>query len=298
MFDRYEGELVTKESLEQRILAFLAPTRTESVVYYEQDVDARPLLAYLERVNAGRKPEERITLFQVVLATYVRTMKIRNKMNRFALGGRVYQRRFIECSFIVKKDTHDQGKASAVKARFEPDSTLDEVIARIQQTVQRGRSHSRTASEREMSFGLKFPPVLLRVGVRFLQALDYFNLMPSSMIDADELYTSIFVANLGSVGLKAPFHHLYEWGTASIFCVVGQVEKKAIVNERGEIEVREMLPLRWTYDERIADGFYAARTLDYIAELLMNPSALERPPVEEVGALHPHLADVPKIAVL
>jgi hypothetical protein len=86
------------------------------------------------------------------------------------------------------------------------------------------------------------------------------------MIRSDPMYASVFVANLGSVGLDAGYHHLWEYGTISIFCVVGRVGEGA--------DGRRCMTLKYTYDERVEDGLYCARSLERLRELLENPKEL------------------------
>lgn len=298
LFRRYDGDLVASESLEQHILSFIMPRRNQAVVYYQQDIDARPVLGYLAGINAGRERKDRITLFHVTLAAMTRAIALRPKMNRFVVGNCVYQRKWIDASFVVKKDMKEDATASAIKVRFDPDGDLADVVRRINVAVERGRSSQHTSSETLMNVVLKLPRQVIRLIMWLLKLLDYYNLMPRSMIDSDELYTSLFVANLGGVGLKAPFHHLYEWGTSPIFGVVGQVEKTPVVNEAGELEARDVLPLRWTFDERIADGLYCARALDLVRHFLINPTLLETPPSKVPPEPNAASSDSPYVAVL
>jgi hypothetical protein len=102
--------------------------------------------------------------------------------------------------------------------------------------------------------------------------------MPAAMIRADELYTSMFIANLGSVGLEAPYHHLYEWGTAPLFGTIGKISKMPVVDAQGQIVARDIVSIKWSFDERIADGFYCARTLEFFRGLLTTPEVLEHKP--------------------
>ena len=82
--------------------------------------------------------------------------------------------------------------------------------------------------------------------------LDRFNLAPWSLIKMDPFYSSIYIANLGSLGLNAPYHHLYEWGNTSIFLVIGKMFSKELWH--GGTRVRQRyIELRVTIDERIAD---------------------------------------------
>src|SRR5207302_1829795 len=76
------------------------------------------------------------------------------------------------------------------------------------------------------------------------------------------LYASAFVANLGSVGLEAAYHHLFEYGTIPIFVTLGRVHRAPVVLPDGSVGSREIFTLRYTYDERVEDGFYAARALE------------------------------------
>jgi hypothetical protein len=109
--------------------------------------------------------------------------------------------------------------------------------------------------------------VRLLLGVA--HAADAAGLLPRAMIDADPLFTSVFVANLGSVGLEAGYHHLWEHGTCPVFCVVGRIKPGT-----GEKAGRRVMTLKWTFDERIEDGFNAARSLDLVRERLENPEKL------------------------
>jgi len=100
-----------------------------------------------------------------------------------------------------------------------------------------------------------------------LKVADYFGLMPYSMIKPDPLFTSLFLANLGSIDYPAGFHHLWEYGTCSLFGVMGRIEP----GEEGRRKIR----MAWTYDERINDGLYSYYTLDGIRERVENPELLD-----------------------
>ncbi len=101
--------------------------------------------------------------------------------------------------------------------------------------------------------------------------LDGRNLLPARLIAADPLYASAFLANLGSVGLDAAYHHLFEYGTIPIFVTMGRTRYVPRAHPDGSVRVLEVLPLRYTYDERIEDGFYAARALERLAAILEAP---------------------------
>ena len=60
---------------------------------------------------------------------------------------------------------------------------------------------------------LRLPGPLIRLPLAIARLADYFGLLPRKMIDADPLYASVFIANLGSINYPAGFHHLWEYGT-------------------------------------------------------------------------------------
>jgi hypothetical protein len=83
-------------------------------------------------------------------------------------------------------------------------------------------------------------------------------------VEPDPLFASMFVANLGSVGLDAAYHHLYEYGTIGAFCAIGRYEADA--------GGRPWTTVRFTLDERIADGLYGARSLELFRSLVEDPA--------------------------
>ena len=85
----------------RRIMPYLMPTRTESAVYFPQRIEVDGLLAWLERTNAGQRPEDRIALFHVLVTAIARAMRLRPELNRFVAGRRTYQHDDITISFIV-----------------------------------------------------------------------------------------------------------------------------------------------------------------------------------------------------
>ncbi|MSP60551.1 MAG: hypothetical protein EXR72_09470 [Myxococcales bacterium] len=94
--------------------------------------------------------------------------------------------------------------------------------------------------------------------------------MPGAMIRSDPMYASLFAANLGSVGIDRAWHHLYEYGTISLFAAIGVVKPRIVVGEAGP-ETRDTLRVRYSFDERINDGFYCAASLEIVRDYLENP---------------------------
>ena len=55
------------------------------------------------------------------------------------------------------------------------------------------------------------------------------------MIATDPYYSSVVLSNLGSIGLKCGYHHLTNWGTCSLFCIIGQKKWTPSYDKEGNI---------------------------------------------------------------
>ena len=106
--------------------------------------------------------------------------------------------------------------------------------------------------------------------------------MPASLIETDPYYTSCVISNLGSIKLKCGYHHLTNWGTCSLFCVIGEKKLRPIHDENGAVEMRETLDLGLTIDERLADGYYYSKSVRLLKKLLQEPELLEKPFGEKI----------------
>ena len=117
-----------------------------------------------------------------------------------------------------------------------------------------------------MNVALVFPVLAIRLGVWVLHKMNMMGMLPKSMIDDDPLFTSVFVANLGSVGLDAGYHHLWEYGTCSAFGIIGKIHACA--------DGKRVMNVQYTYDERVEDGLYAAFSMAQIKEGVEKPDTL------------------------
>jgi len=276
--DRPDGVRLRKLPGFRKIFPFLMRTRTESAVYFSKRLQVAPTMAWLNRANAGR--EKKLSLFYVLLAAAVRTLALRPEVNRFVIGRRIYQRRTIDLSFVVKRELTEEASEVTLKLTFDPRSTIDEVAARVRAAIEKTRKSETSWDENLTNFVTSLPRPVVRCIIAFLRCLDYHGWLPASFLRDDSLHTSAFLANLGSIGIDAAYHHMYEWGNASFFAVVGKMKKEPVVNERGELAAGDVVDIKFTGDERITDGVYFARTLDLFTELIRNPEPLESPPAE------------------
>jgi len=250
----------------RRFMPFISPRRNESLVYFSHDLSVEQALAFVEERNRTRPADRPMTLFHLLLRALVRVLDERPRLNRFTAGGRVWQRDGIWISFSAKKAFDDESPIITVKRRFDPGEALDQMVDGLHARIFTGRSDHKSTSDREMDLLLRFPPSVVRLALAFVRGANALGLLPRAMIESDPMYASAFITNLGSVGLEAGYHHLWEYGTIPMFCVVGRVKPGP---DGGRI-----VTLKWSYDERVEDGLYCARSLEILRRLVEAPEKL------------------------
>ena len=264
---RPDATLVREISATRRFMPILSPRRNDNLVWFEQEVEVEHALAWVRERSAARDPSRPITLFHVILAALARLLHERPRLNRFTAGGRLWQRDGIWLTFSAKQRFDEDAPLLTVKRRVDPTLPVEAMVDALLDSLVRSRRGEATTSDREVAGLLRLPPGIARLGVRLADLADSFGLLPRAMLDADPLNASVFVANLGSVGLEAGYHHLWEHGNCPIFCVIGRVKP----GPAG----RRVATLKFTYDERIEDGLYCARSLDLLRELIERPEKLD-----------------------
>jgi hypothetical protein len=207
-------------------------------------------------------------------------------MNRFVAGGRLYDRSELSVAFSVKRQKGNaKAKVAVVKLAAPTPLPLNVISERLKKTITRERSGERTYADKEYDLFSMIPHGLLKKAPPLLKWLDSYGLLPRSFMANDPLFSSAFVANLGSIDMKAGHHHLFEWGNCPIFITVGRIEWAAVAGPEGVMNQR-MLPLRITYDERIDDGMTARAGLHRLESLMAHPEELLDPtqaPVSSEG---------------
>ena len=279
--DRKDGVRLKKISSMHAIMPLMYPNRCDNEAFISERIDLTNINAYLAKKNADN-PAYAYNLFQVMVTAVLKTITLRPKMNRFIANQTMYQRNAVTAAFTVKKIFSDNGAEALAQIRSKGSDTIDTIHDEIYRQVSFCRSEEKDPSTASMDVIQKLPVFLLKLvgaGARFL---DRHGWMPAGVIATDPFYCSAVLSNLGSIGLHAGYHHLTNWGTCSVFCVVGEIKKRPFYDENGNVSMRESVDLGLTIDERIADGYYYSRTVKLIRKLLENPELLEKPLSEEV----------------
>ncbi len=249
--------------------------KAESIVLFDHWMPSGELHRYLE--ERGEDIGCRITY--IIVAAIARGLHICPNMNRFIAGQRVYQRDGVWLSFSMKRKKLDaKAKVAVVKMEVPEGMTLKQLCDKMNAKIDDQRKDKKTYVDKELSLFFKLPHFVLKGAFRLMQWCDEHHLLPWSFIKNDTMFTSAFVANLGTLGMHAGYHHLYEWGNCPLFIMIGQTEERVVPDGKGGVKVEEGMWIRFTYDERVEDGLSARHGMDAMFEALTRP--------EEVFGVH------------
>jgi hypothetical protein len=273
---RHDGTYIRNLHFFNRLLPFLMPKRSDACIFFEQELNLTKTLEYV-RKKKKEPGEVKVTLFYIILYAAIRTIALRPKMNRFVSGYRYYQRNRISINFVAKRDMSDDGEEVNVTMSFSPLMSLEEFCKKIHRHISAIKDGSGTNSEKVNSFLVHLPRFCIRFFVWFIRFLDYHNALPKSVIDSLPFFTTIFFTNVGSIGIDAPLHHNFEVGNCGIFCAIGKIRREHRLLPGGTVAKRDKMRITFTYDDRITDGIYCARTIGMVRDMVENPEQLEIP---------------------
>ena len=280
--DRRDAALLRDTDALHFIMGIIYPNRADNEAYIAERVNLEPIKAYLAKKNVEGIPFK-YTFFHVILTALVKTVTLRPKLNRFYANENYYQRNKITAGFVIKKEFSDGSEEAMALLEARPDATIDTIHEEIRQRVQATRNEQKmNTTDNSMDILNKLPRFLSKAAIRFIRWLDRHGWCPDFLIGDDPNYSSVFLSNLGSIRLRSGYHHLTNWGTCSLFCVIGEKKWTPLYDQNGLVEMRETVDLGLTVDERIADGYYYSKSIRLFKYLLEHPELLEQPLNTEV----------------
>ena len=269
---RSDGKKIKKLTPIFKIMPCVMLDRADSQVYFKQDIALKHLDEYIDR-----KAEEgiRLSYMNIIYAAIVRIIGERPRLNRFAMNGALYQRNKIYVSLVIKKSLTDDGVETPLKLPFNGDENIFEIKEKLDAAIEKNKDvESTNKTDKLVSILSAIPSGLIRAIVKFLMFLDKHGIMPKKIIEASPFHTSVFLTNVGSLGIDSIYHHIYNFGTTSMFFSMGK-KKKSYIYEDEEFKEEKCITLAFVGDERICDGYYYASSFKLLSKYLKKPELLE-----------------------
>ncbi len=288
--DRKDGRLLRDIDPMHFITPIIYPNRCDNEAYLYETIDLTAVDAYLAKLNADEDAllkkydgtPFKYTLFHLIVTAIVKTVTLRPKLNRFIVNKNTYQRNGVSASFVIKKQFSDEAHEGLAFIKAKDDTTLNDIYTEIHRQVTHCRKGGSDASNDAMDILNRIPRPIGKFAVWALTVLDRHGKVPQSIIETDPYYSSVVLTNLGSIKLKAGYHHLTNWGTNSLFLAIGQIKKRPCFDDDGNVTMKRSVDVGFTIDERLGDGYYYSKSIRLFKHLLENPELLELPASQEI----------------
>ena len=272
-----EGRRIKSDSPMNAVAPFIMSSRTGSANQFSATIN----IAKCEELLRQKKAEglKGIGMIHIFMAAYVRVVSELPGINRFIRGQRVYARNNIEICMAVKKELKLNAQETILKITPSPTDTLEDIVYQLSEEITKNKEegdHNNMDTAARILFA--FPGVFLKFVVWVLKTMDYCGLLPRFLTKLSPFHGSLFITNMGSLGMPPIFHHLYEFGNLPVFIAMGAKRSECHLTEEGEIEKRRVIDFTVVCEDRICDGHYYATALKKFKRLLENPERLLTPP--------------------
>ncbi|MCL2433904.1 MAG: 2-oxoglutarate dehydrogenase [Clostridia bacterium] len=267
---RADGRIAKDIPNFDKIIPYIMVRRYDAQNFVTQSIPHKPIKSY---VNAKKAEGADMSLMSVILAAYVRTAAERPEINRFVMNRRIYARNSICVSFVVLRREGE----TAGKITFDGAETVFQVAQKVNACITAARKEEESNAVDKLLGAIFAMPLVPSAIVSILKWLDRHNMMPKSVIEASPFHTGMFFTNLASIRMPPAYHHLYEFGTTSIFTALGTPYKKLELDPDGKPVEVEYCPLNASLDDRICTGAAYARAFLTFRKYIMRPELLETP---------------------
>lgn len=274
---RHDGKRVKNARLIERFAPYLLKSKQEALIFYKQTIPVNNTFEFIRRHNQQVGKKE-YTFFTVLLSAMVRIAPEFPQLGRFVVGKRLYQRDKITFSFVMKAINKGAEYNHWVKVTFSGKEKLKDVAFKLKELKEKincSNYDSGGQADKSLKLLFSFPAFFRPFVVWVLHQLNKMNLLPKKMIEGDPMFAACVIANVGSVGLNPPYHHLYEWGTCSMFMSIGTAYPLAVPHDEKGYEFKKVVDIHYTLDERTAFGTFSTKALDGLEYYLNYPELLE-----------------------
>ena len=270
--DRSDGRRIRTLPAMTVMTPYIMKVRADAQNHFEDVVDITNAEKFLDMKHKMGYTD--MTLLHVILAAYIRVLADRPGINRFISGQKIYARKNVECVMTIKKELTLESPDTCIKVKFDPRDNVDNVYKKFQK-VARSAVAEETDFDSTAGFLTKIPGLLLRGAVAFLRFLDYFGWLPKKLLNVSPFHGSMIITSMGSLGIPAIYHHLYDFGNLPIFVSFGCIFTGDATKRDGTKERHHFVTLKVVTDERICDGYYYASAFKRLKRYILHPELLE-----------------------
>lgn len=270
--DRKDGRRIMTLPPMTYATPYIMRTRADSQNHFEDVIDITNIEKFLDAKH--REGYADMTLLHVILTAYVRVIAERPGINRFIAGQRIYARNTVECVMTIKKQMTLEAPDTCIKAEFDPRDNIYNVYKKFRKVT---KSALEASTDFDGTAGAlrKMPRFLMRAFMSLVRFLDYHGILPSALLKVSPFHGSMIITSMGSLGIPAIYHHLYDFGTLPLFISFGSIFTGDAIKRDGSRERHHFVTFRVVCDERICDGYYYASVFKRMKKILQHPEVLD-----------------------
>ena len=273
--DRKEGRRLHTLPAMTAFMPYIMRDRSDSMNQFEDVIDITNVEKYLDKKHEEGYND--MALLHVILAAYLRVVSDRPAINRFVAGRRIFARNNIECVMTVKKEMSLESPDTCIKVEFDPRDDIYNVYKKFRTVVATSLSDN-TDFDKTAGTLAKLPRFVLRAAVRLLFWLDFHGLLHKALLKVSPFHGSMIITSMGSLGIPAIYHHIYNFGTLPIFISYGNIFTADAIKRDGTRERHHFITIKVVTDERICDGYYYASAFKRLKRYMQHPEMLDRSP--------------------
>lgn len=271
--NRKDAKLIGNLTSTQKVMYYLKKKRCNSDVYINMKVDMTNAIKYIEKQKESGK---HITYFHFFSAALIKTIYNRPLLNRFVMpGGKVYEHNDVSLGFVAKVKFEDYSAEYLVVEHFSKNDNIFDVSDKLSKKVEHLRKNNKNNTDKTADVLAKLPRWFFNIIMGILKFMDNHDLIPTKLTENSIYHSSAIVSNLGSFKSSSIYHNLTDFGTSSSLITMGAVHKEPVVNDKGELEVRDVCDFGINLDERIGDGYYFVKSMKLFEYLITHPELLE-----------------------
>lgn len=266
------------------ILIDLKPRRCDSDVYINQKINMTNLVKYIEDKKKDNS-DLRITYFHAIAMAFAKLFYNKKLLNRFICDRTTYERNDVIIAFVAKIAFDDNSEEVMINIKVDKDDNIYDLSRKISQKVDRIRNSKETKKENTnniVDIVGKLPKIIRVPLMGIFKFLDKKGMLPESFIKDNLYYSSIILSNLGNLKIGSIYHNLTNFGTSSFLATIGLIHKETIVDSKGKEKIVDICDFGINCDERIADGYYFAKSIKLFEYIIENPELLEDKACEKV----------------
>ena len=279
--DRKDAKRIRNIDGLSQILLDLKPKRCISDVFINQKMDVTNLVKYIE---TKKSKGEEISYFHAFVTAIGKTFYNRPKLNRFIANHHVYEHNDVVISFVAKITFDDKSEEVMVMVPINPNDNINTISKKIKHKIDniRNKKVKKEGANSAIDILGKLPNIIRIPIVGIFKWCDKRGMLPASLVKDNLYYSSIIVSNLGSIKCGAIYHNITDFGTCSSLATMGEIKSEEIITQDDKKEIRKFCEFGINFDERVADGYYFAKSVKLLQYIFDNPKLLEEPADKEI----------------